>query len=69
MSNVIFRQRIIDGIEVDGVDTKDYPDFCDAYISRAVYADTGEELDEEELSTLTDENPELVNEMAIESCL
>ena len=21
----------IDNIEIDGIDTKDYPDFCDAY--------------------------------------
>ena len=24
----------IDNIEVDGIDTKDYPDFCDAYNSK-----------------------------------
>jgi hypothetical protein len=27
----------IDNIEIDGIDTKDYPDFCDAYISSADY--------------------------------
>lgn len=27
----------IDNIEVDGIDTKDYPDFCDAFIVSADY--------------------------------
>ena len=39
----------IDNIEVDGIDTKDYPDFCDAYISSADYDGvpmTDEQLDE-----------------------
>ncbi len=27
----------IDNIEVDGIDTKDYPDFCDAFIASAYY--------------------------------
>ncbi len=27
----------IDNIEIDGIDTKDYPDFCDAYIVSADY--------------------------------
>ena len=39
----------IGNIEVDGIDTKDYPDFCDAYISSADYDGvpmTDEQLDE-----------------------
>ena len=39
----------IDNIEIDGIDTKDYPDFCDAYIVSADYdgvAMTEEQLDE-----------------------
>ncbi|MBC8475091.1 MAG: hypothetical protein H8D53_01465 [Bacteroidetes bacterium] len=39
----------IDNIEVDGIDSKDYPDFCDAYISSADYDGvpmTDEQLDE-----------------------
>ena len=39
----------INNIEVDGIDTKDYPDFCDAYISSADYDGvpmTDEQLDE-----------------------
>jgi len=40
---------LVDNIEVDGVNTKDYPDFCDAYISSADYDGcpmTDVELDE-----------------------
>ena len=53
-------------IEVDGANPRDYPDFSDAYISYAVWKDTGEELTDEELEQLTDENSDLVNEKAHE---
>ena len=46
-------RKVVD-VEVDGVDTRDYPDFCDAYFSNAVYEDTGEELTDEELEQLQD---------------
>ena len=39
----------IDNIEIDGIDFKDYPDFCDAYIVSADYdgkAMTDKQLDE-----------------------
>lgn len=39
----------IDNIVIDGIDTKDYPDFCDAYISSADYDGvpmTDKQLDE-----------------------
>lgn len=29
--------ELIDNIEVDGIDTADYPDFADAYIANADY--------------------------------
>jgi len=41
--------KLIDNIEVDGIDTKDYPDFCDAFIASADYNGipmTDEQLDE-----------------------
>ena len=41
--------KLIDNIEVDGIDTKDYPDFCDAFIASADYDGkpmTNEQLDE-----------------------
>ena len=36
-------------IELDGVDRRDYPDFCDAFICAAVWKDSGKALTNEEL--------------------
>ena len=39
----------IKNIDIDGIDTNDYPDFCDAFICSAEYeglAMTNEQLDE-----------------------
>ena len=58
--------RKVVNAEVDDVDPKDYPDFCDAHFVYAEYEDTGEELDELELLQLNDDYPEVVNEMAFE---
>lgn len=42
----------VDNIEVDGIDTRDYPDFVDAFIS---YAEIdGVELTDEQLDELND---------------
>ena len=41
--------KLIDNVEVDGIDTADYPDFCDAFIAAADYDGmpmTEEQLDE-----------------------
>ena len=53
ISEILEKEKIdykkIDNIEIDGIDTKDYPDFCDAYISSADYDGvpmTDEQLDE-----------------------
>ena len=56
-------RKVID-VEIDGVDTTDYPDFCDAYFSYAIFEDTGAELTDNELEQLTDENGDVINEMA-----
>lgn len=53
----------IDDIEVDGIDTKDYPDFCDAYISSATYK--GKEMTESQLEKLN-ENSSFVYECVID---
>jgi hypothetical protein len=58
-------QRVVD-IEVDGVDGRDYPDFCDAHFSYAVYEGSAIELTDDELMQLADEYPGLLNEMAYE---
>mgnify|MGYP003672830596 CR=1 FL=1 len=53
ISEILEKEKIdykkIDNIEIDGIDTKDYPDFCDAYIVSADYDGvpmTDEQLDE-----------------------
>lgn len=45
--------KLIDNIEVDGIDTKDYPDFCDAFISNADY--DGKPMTEEQLEELNED--------------
>ena len=61
--------RKITELEVDGVDSRDYPSFCDAYFSYAVWIDTDKELTDAELDQLTEDYPEYLNEMAYESLL
>ena len=53
-------------VEVDGVDKRDYPDFADAYTSRAEFKD-GSELSHEELEHLDMNHPEVAHEAAHES--
>jgi len=47
-------------VEVEGIDTRDYPDFCDAYISYAEI--NGREATDEELEELS-EDRDFVYEM------
>jgi hypothetical protein len=53
-------------LEVDGVDSRDYPDFSDAYISYATFTD-GTELSDEEMDELNDRHGDLVHELAYDS--
>ena len=43
----------ITNVEIDGVDFSDYPDFCDAYITRADY--DGEPMTEEQLEEINED--------------
>lgn len=45
--------KLVD-IEVDGIDTRDYPDFTDAFIASAVWKDTLKDLSDNELDDLND---------------
>ena len=54
--------KLITNVEVDGVDIKDYPDFCDAFISSADY--NGEPMTEFQLEELSDE---FVHEQVLKS--
>ena len=51
-------------LEVDGVETDDYPDFSNAFFCSGWY--NGRELTDEELNDLGDNYPEKLNEMAYE---
>ena len=54
----------IEVVEIDGVDHSDYPDYCDAYISKAKIG--GQEATEEQLEVLNN-NPEFRYNSVIES--
>jgi len=43
----------IDNIEIGGVDTADYPDFCDAYIADADY--DGEPMTDQQLAEINED--------------
>jgi len=45
--------KLIDNIEVDDIDTSDYPDFCDAFISSADY--NGKPMTDEQLDKLNED--------------
>ena len=49
-----FMGREVVDLEVEDVDTRDAPDFCDAYVSYAVWKDTGTPLTTEELDEFND---------------
>ena len=43
----------IENVEVDGIDTKDYPDFCDAFIASADY--DGQPMTDDQLDELNED--------------
>jgi hypothetical protein len=61
--------RKVINASVDGVDSGDYPDFCDAYFSYAVFEDTKEALTDVELEELGDKYGDVINEMAHGDCV
>lgn len=64
LKNQVFINGLeVSDIQVDGIDTRDYPDFCDAYIADASVLENGKwrEATEQELDELS-ENRDLVYE-------
>ena len=53
----------ITNIEIEGIDFKDAPDFCDTFIARADYK--REPMTDEQLDNLSDENSDFVYESVI----
>lgn len=56
--------HLLEDIEIDGIDTRDYPDFCDAFIAGASYK--GRELTESELEWINDTHSDFVYDCVIE---
>lgn len=54
-------------VEMDGIDSKDYPDFADAFIQSAAWKN-GTALTEEELEDLN-ENSDFVHEHALDQMI
>ena len=50
-------------VEIDGIDTRDYPDFCDAFILYGEYED-GTVMTEDEMDEATERFADKVNERA-----
>lgn len=51
-----FKLDLIKDVEIDDIDMRDYPDFCDAFLVGATYK--GRELTEDELEYVQDSNPD-----------
>jgi hypothetical protein len=63
MTQIILDYDKISNVHVEGIDTNDYPDFCDAYIESADYGDR--EMTEEELEVLNQDGC-FINEAVFE---
>lgn len=46
--------KLIDNIELEGIDTKNYPDFCDAFIVSADYG--GKQMTDKQLNELNEDS-------------
>jgi len=53
----------LDEIIIGGLDVRDYPDFCDAYIESATYE--GVIMTFKQLDELNEQEPSFVNEYAL----
>ncbi len=56
--------RTVIDTEIDGIDLKDYPDFCDVFFSAGVWEDNGKDLSDTDLEILTDEHRDELHERA-----
>jgi hypothetical protein len=64
----ILNGKEVCNLEIDEVDSSDYPDFCSAYICYACYVD-GTPLSGDEINQLNEMYPELIAKMAFESLI
>lgn len=63
----LFNGMQIDDVEIDGIDTRDYPDFCDAYVNNLWLVDNGEvrEATDAELDEINDNERDYVYDQVI----
>jgi len=66
-NSVMFDGKAVEigSLQIDGVDTNDYPDFVDAYFTYGEYVD-GMEMTDEELQKFQEENYDLLSELILE---
>jgi len=64
----VYNYNIVDikSIVIDGIDMRDYPDFCDAYISDACF-NNGIHLNDTDLYQLNVDAEDLIYDMACDS--
>ena len=62
----IFKAVDVETLEVDGIDSNDYPEFSDAYFSAGKTVD-GRELSGYHLLLIEKQFPELLQQMAVEN--
>ena len=60
------KQVDVNTIKIEDIHSWDYPEFCDAYVSYAKFED-GTELKFHQLDIITDEYPEYVNDLALQT--
>jgi len=63
-----YKPSELDDYEIDGVDPRDFPDFCDAFLCWAESKD-GHELTEEELIYVQETFPGWINDIAFQSLI
>ena len=59
----MFDVNKLDEIIIGGLDVRDYPDFCDAYIESATY--DGVIMTYKELDQLNEQEPSFINEYSL----
>lgn len=60
------KQVDVNTIKIEDIHSWDYPEFCDAYVSFAEFID-GTTLSPKQLDYITDNFPEYVNDLALQT--
>lgn len=58
----------VQSLQIDGVDSSDYPDFSDAYVTSGRFVD-GSRMSDDELDAFTDEHSDIINQLAYDSSI